>query len=379
MLRGKQPPEASLHVGIYCNFVPEEIVYALGAVPVRLCSGDEGAVRAGETVFPRDTCSLVKACVGEAVEGRGLFARADLLVIPTPCDAKKKLGGVMEAYKPVHVLQVPPSKSSAAAGQFWLSQIWDLIARLEDLTGRKLTARNLLASIELLNRRTAVFRRFLGLRKAVPSRVTGEEALMVTHASFYDDPARWTGKLEALCAERESADPVTDKRACRLMLTGAPVLFPNLKLVRAIEGAGAVVAIDDTCAGTQRLYNSTIARDTSLRKLVEAVAEKCLLPSTCPCFVEQADRLNRVIEMVEEYSIDGVVCHTLRVCPLFDIESVGIERELKRMGVPCLMLSTDYSIEDAAQIRNRVEAFVEMIAAPHDGAGFQIPPHRGAC
>jgi benzoyl-CoA reductase/2-hydroxyglutaryl-CoA dehydratase subunit BcrC/BadD/HgdB len=67
---------------------------------------------------------------------------------------------------------------------------------------------------------------------------------------------------------------------------------------------------------------------------------------------------------VDDYAIQGVVCHTLRVCPLFDIETMHIERELKRRGVPCLVLSTDYSLEDVAQIRNRVEAFVEMIAAP---------------
>ena len=355
-------------VGVYCNFVPEELIYALGAVPVRLCSGDDGSARAGETAFPRDTCSLVKACVGEAVENCELFGRADLLVIPTPCDAKKKLGGVMAAYKPVHMLGLPPSKAGPGAREFWMTQIWELVGKLESLTGRRLTRQGLQEAIELLNRRQSAFRRFLELRKSVPARVTGEEALLVTQASFHDEPTRWTGKLQELCEER-AASGITPKPAPRLMLSGAPVLYPNLKLVRAIEEAGAELAIDETCAGTQRLYNPTVVRETSLRKMVEAVAEKCLLPQTCPCFVENADRVNRIGEMVAEYSISGVVYHTLRMCPLFDIEAMQIQRELRRKAIPCLVLSTDYSLEDSAQILTRVEAFVEMVAAAQGNAG----------
>lgn len=354
-------------VGVYCNFVPEALIHALGAAPVRLCSGDREAARRGEELFPRDTCSLVKACVGNAIRGDGLFAELDLLVIPTPCDAKKKLGAVLSAFKPVHILQLPPSKDTPSAGQFWMSQVWELVPRLEELTGRALTREALEQAVLLVNRRQQAFRRFLELRQCIPAAVSGEEALTVTVASFTDDVARWTAQVEALCAEREARAPEA-ARTPRLLLTGAPLIHPHLSLVRIIEEAGAEVAIDESCAGTQRLYHPIVCRDRSLRAMVESVAETHLLPSTCPCFIEHADRMRRVQELAEEFRVDGVVYHCLRLCPAFDIESMAMARELRRLGLPQLTVSTDYAQADVEQVRNRVEAFIEMVTARRGAA-----------
>ncbi|MGD0110804.1 MAG: 2-hydroxyacyl-CoA dehydratase family protein [Armatimonadota bacterium] len=350
-------------VGVYCNFVPEALLCALGALPVRLCSGNREAARRGEELFARDTCSLVKSCVGNAIAGEGLFPRLDLLVIPTSCDAKTKLGAVLAAFKPVHVLQLPRTKSTRAAASFWIGEVWELARRLETLTGHKLTREALEEEIVLLNRRQQVFRRFLELRKRVPSLVTGEEALLVTGASFSDDPGRWTAHCEQLCAEREAAVNRSSERKLRLLLTGAPLIHPHLKLVQIIEQAGAEITIDELCSGTQRLYDPVVFRDRSLRAMVESVAEKHLLPSTCPCFAQQIDRMNRVQELASEFRVDGVVYHCLRVCPAFDIESMSMQRGLKQQGLPCLTITTDYGQEDTEQIRNRVQAFLEMLGA----------------
>jgi len=96
-------------------------------------------IKAGEELFSRDTCSLVKSCAGMAVRGKGLFPRLDLLVVPTPCNAKKKFGSLIESLKPLHIFHTPPGKTAPAALDFWLAQVWELVSRLEDLTGKKLT------------------------------------------------------------------------------------------------------------------------------------------------------------------------------------------------------------------------------------------------
>lgn len=351
-----------LVVGTYCNFVPEALVYALGARPVRLCSGDREAARAGEEQFPRDGCSLAKACLGQALGNDPLFARLDLLVLPTSCDAKTKLGALLAEHKPVYVMQLPRAKSTRNATRLWLEEVWALVARLEKLAGRGLTRAALEEAIARLNVREHAFRRFLALRMRVPSAVTGEEALLVTNASFTDDPARWTAQLERLCEERE-ARPAGARRP-RLLLTGAPLIHPHLKLMRLIEEAGAEIAIDELCSGTQRLYDPIVFRDPSLRAMVESVAEKHLLPSTCPCFADGTDRLKRVRELAEQYQVDGVVYHSLRVCPPFDLEAVTMLRALKEDGLPCLHLTTDYAQDDTEQIRTRVAAFLEMLRSP---------------
>jgi benzoyl-CoA reductase/2-hydroxyglutaryl-CoA dehydratase subunit BcrC/BadD/HgdB len=346
-------------VGTFCNFVPEELIVAAGAVPVRLCSGDAAAAGASEVFLPRDLCPSVKATAGAVQGGQGLHGRADLLVMPTPCDGKKKLGSVLAEFRAVHVLDLPPRKDSSSARAFWLDQVKELRHALEKLTGRSITRQTLRAAIELFNRRTAAWRRFLGLRHLV----SGTDALFVAQASFSDDVLRYTERLEALCAELEAKARTNgaESGGVRLLLTGAPLIWPNHKVIGLLEGGGGAVVADETCAGSQRLYQPTVLREWNLRAMLEALADKCLKPQTCPCFVDGGDRLNRILELVEAHAVQGVVYHNLRLCALFDIESFAVQRELRQRGIPMLTLATDFSQEDTGQLKNRVDAFLEMV------------------
>ncbi|MFQ6098964.1 MAG: 2-hydroxyacyl-CoA dehydratase subunit D, partial [Armatimonadota bacterium] len=175
-------------VGGLCNFVPEEIVLALGAAPVRLCAGDHVAARRAEEILPRDSCPVVKATVGLMERQQGLWGAIDLLVVPTSCDVKAKLPDVLGDSSSVHTLLLPRSKSDDGARQLWLRQVWEFGRRMEQLTGRKLTANSLRRAIDLLNARQEAARRLLEVRKAASPPISGEETLIVLGASFYDDP-----------------------------------------------------------------------------------------------------------------------------------------------------------------------------------------------
>ncbi|MBI5832780.1 MAG: 2-hydroxyacyl-CoA dehydratase [Armatimonadetes bacterium] len=346
-------------VGTFCNFVPEELILAVGAVSVRLCSGDADAATASETILPREVCSAVRATAGAVAGGAGLYGRADLLVMPTPCDGKKKLGSVLASIRPLHVLDLPPRKDSPGAKPFWRQQVGLLAERLEALTGHRLKRTALRAAIDLLNRRQAAYRRFLGLR--AQGLVGGADGLMVAQASFVADPAEYTDQLNLLCDELAQL-PTNGKTGPRLLLTGAPIIWPNHKVIDLIESAGGKVVADELCSGTQRLYQPTEIRENSLPELIGAVADKVLLPCTCPCFVDGTDRMNRLLELVDEHRVDGVVYHNQRLCALFDIESMAVGQALRDKRVPLLALQTDFSKEDVGQLRNRVDAFMEMIS-----------------
>ena len=51
-------------IGTYCVMVPQELIYAAGAQPVKLCSGSYTAFSIGDDKVPRDACPLVKAVEG---------------------------------------------------------------------------------------------------------------------------------------------------------------------------------------------------------------------------------------------------------------------------------------------------------------------------
>lgn len=51
-------------IGTYCVMVPGELIWAAGAMPVRLCSGSYTAYTIGDELVPRDACPLVKSVMG---------------------------------------------------------------------------------------------------------------------------------------------------------------------------------------------------------------------------------------------------------------------------------------------------------------------------
>jgi benzoyl-CoA reductase/2-hydroxyglutaryl-CoA dehydratase subunit BcrC/BadD/HgdB len=350
-------------IGTFCNMVPDELIYAAGAVPIRLCSGCFEAVKPGEENFPRDCCSLIKAAVGFAVADQPYFSMCDAIIIPSTCDGKKKLGEVLDDYRPVWMLSLPHDKDRQVSKDSWQSEIRILKKRLENLTGNALGRRELREAIVRTRARYDIMRTLLELRKNDPSVISGTDALIVVQSAFSDDLERWVGHTRKLCTELEGRarqEQASDKRV-RILLTGSPVIIPNFKIPLTIEHFDAVIAVDETCAGTQFLYDPVEVDEWTMSDMMRAISERYLMPSVCPCFIKSEDRIDRLLELKNAYRIDGIISHTQRLCLLFDVESMKVRRVMEEQGIPFLSVNTDYSREDLGQLRTRIEAFIEIL------------------
>lgn len=350
-------------IGIFCNFVPEELIYAVGAVPVRLCAGSYDTISIAEEVLPRDICPLVKSSFGFKVAGLSYFELCDAVISPTPCDAKKKLGEILSDYVTTWVLRLPQTKDPDYSKEYWLREMRLLKERLEELTGNKITKKRLKESIKLLHRRQAVFRHFYELRKHKPPLINGRDALLIIQTGFYDDINRWIEKTQDLCDELEErkSNKQLPLSNYRLLLTGAPIIWPNYKLLNIIEELGATIVIDELCSGTRYLYDPVEVDEWTMEGMLKAIANRYLLPSSCPCFIEGDDRIDKLLGAVEDFKVEGVVHYSLRLCPLYDMELPKVSRVFKDKGIPFLSIHTDYSLEDVEQLRTRIEAFLEML------------------
>lgn len=358
-------------IGSFCIFTPEELIYAAQATPVRLCAGFYDTISVAEEILPRDICPLVKSSFGFKVAGFSYFELCDAVIVPTPCDPKKKLGEILSDYLTVFPLKIPQDKSLTFSKELWFREIKILKERLEELTGNKITREKLKGAIELLHKRQAVFRRFYEIRKHNPALVNGRDAQLIIQSSFYDDIKRWIEKTEDLCnqlsnqpapAKRSSPEKsAIPKRKLRLLLTGAPVIWPNYKVLNIVEEAEAVIVADELCSGTRALYDPVEVDEWTMEGMLRAITNRYLLPSNCPCFIESDDRIDKLLQTVEDFKVDGVIHHSLRLCQIYDMELSKVAWVFKDKGIPFLSLHTDYSLEDVEQIRTRVEAFWEMI------------------
>ncbi len=366
--RGEALPRTGALVGTTCIHAPEELVYAMGAAPVRLCNGAYHYDQVGSDFMPAKSCSLVKAILGrlcsqDPVPGTG---KIDLVVNLTTCDQKKKAGAMIaEMGYPVYDLELPPSKDSEASRRYWQRSVRDFALRLHQLTGKKLKRKNLRAAMARTARAQAAFRTLHNLRTGSPALFLGKDAFLVTNAYFFDDITCWTEAVEKLNAElqvrREEGFQAAQRKAPRILFTGSPPIFPNLKLPLLIEEAGGVVVADETCSANRMLYDMTAVDEWLVGDMVDSLADKYLKPCTCPIFTNTLDRRRRLLELAAGFDVDGVVYQAFAGCQVYEMEQRNTADALNAKSIPMLYVETDYSPEDMGQMTTRIEAFLESI------------------
>ena len=349
-------------IGYFCNMVPVELIRALGARPLRLGCGNPALVQPGEEVLAGEICPLVKASFGALMDPECVAARCEAIIVPTSCDAKRKLGEVLSDFKPTFMLNLPPEQDARRYGQSAAREIKRLADFLGQQLGRKLARRNLLPAIDESRRRTQVVRELMKERVERPAALTIRDFHIVVQSSFAGaDPEMWLRKAGRVIDEVRAFEPSRRRVRPRIVLTGAPVIWPNFKVLNLIEESGADVVADTLCTGAQSCFDPVVTDETSPRALMRALACRYIFASPCPCFVSQGTRLSRVLELVEESRADGVINYSLRLCQLFDMEVYRLSRVLKEHKIPLLNLRTDYSLEDTEQLRVRLEAFFETV------------------
>ena len=350
-------------VGTFCVFVPEEIVLAAGGIQVGLCAGAEVGKGEAEKVLPRNTCALIKSFVGFKLGRLCPFIEScDLIVGETTCDGKKKAYEIFSDYSPVHVMEIPQMKN-ASDRELWRSEILRFKEKVEETTGNKITVEGLKEATHLLNGRRRALQRLNRLREAVPTPISGRDALLINQISFYDDPVRFTSKIEELCDELEervkSGQGIAPEGTSRLMLSGCPMAVPNWKLPYIIESSGAVVVGEESCIGTRNTRDLVDESPRTMDGMLDAILDR-YMKIDCACFTPNTERLDNIVKMAQDLKVKGVIHYGLSFCQPYAIEAYKVEKALTKAGIPMLSIETDYSMEDVEQLKTRVEAFVEM-------------------
>jgi len=351
-------------VGTFCVFVPEELALAVDAVQVGLCAGAEAGFDAAEKLVPRNTCALIKSFIGFKLAKLCPYTSScDLIVGETTCDGKKKAYEAFAAHAPMYVMEVPQQKNPADKALF-RAELVRFKEKLEELTGRKITAQNLAAAIKTVNAKRRALQRLNRLRAAVPTPISGRDVLLINQVSFYDDPVRFTASIEKLCDELEErvrkGEGVVPAGAPRLMLAGCPMAVPNWKLPYVIESSGAVVVGEESCIGTRNTRDLVAEDGSTVDEMLDALVDR-YMKIDCATFTPNAERQANILDMAQELKADGVIQYTLMFCQPYANEAIRIGQALTDQGLPALAIETDYSMEDVAQLKTRVEAFVEML------------------
>jgi benzoyl-CoA reductase/2-hydroxyglutaryl-CoA dehydratase subunit BcrC/BadD/HgdB len=352
-------------IGTFCVYVPEEIVLSVDGVCIGLCAGADVGTDEAEKYIPRNTCALIKAFMGFKLAGLCPYSElTDLIVGETTCDGKKKAYEIFDDItKKVYVMELPNMKGEEGR-RLWGSEVRRFASKLEELSGKKITIEKLRESSHIVNEKRKSLQRLSSLRAANPVPISGLDALLINQISFYDDPVRFTEKVNELCDELEvrvnSGTGVSDKRSPRIMVSGSPMAIPNWKLHAIIEGSDAVVVGEESCVGERNFRSLLDEEFTSFDDAMEKISSR-YMTIDCACFTPNTERLDNIKEMSKRLRADGIIHYSLQFCTPYMMEAYKAKKAVDDLGIPYLRIETDYSMEDFGQLKTRIEAFLEMI------------------
>ena len=353
-------------IGLYCSYVPIELIYAAGAVPVSLCATSEKPIAAAERDLPKNLCPLIKASYGHAITDTcPFFYFSDFIIGETTCDGKKKMFELLNEVKPTHVMHLPQNNLDQKGYPFWADEVRKLKAKIEAFYGITISNSDLRKAIEDCNQERQHLINFFELSALDPTPISGLEQFNVKEAFGFqydiqkknDELVKRTQELKAYW-EKELKGTI-DSRP-RILITGCPLGGVKEKILAKIEELGAVIVGYDSCSGIRtqmEMVDENPARDP-----IESIAEK-YLKTNCSVMSPNPGRFRDLDYLIEHYRADAVIECTLVACHTFNLESHSIGKYVEQKGLPYMHLESDYSQADAAQFATRIEAFLEIVRA----------------
>ncbi len=347
-------------VGIYCEFSPRELILAADAIPICLCGYSQSKIAPAEAILPSMLCPLIKSSFGYVVtESCPFFMSSEFIVAETTCDGKKKMYEILQRWKPMFVLELPQKPDEEMAFQHWLSEVEKLKEYIEDRLQVEITHEKLREAIRFMNEERRTLRELQECMKVNPVPMSGYDMSLVFGRVV--DREVYMSHVRELLAELQD-NIVQDKLAGkegdkRIMLTGCPTGLGADKVIKLTEECDAVIVCRESCTGIKSV--DTLVDEE--KPPLEAIAERYFqLP--CSCMTPNQRRLELIDRLVEEFNVDGVIDLTWEACHTYNVESYLIAEHLKdKYNLPLLHVETDYSDSDVAQLRTRIEAFLDIL------------------
>ncbi|MGA7676887.1 MAG: 2-hydroxyacyl-CoA dehydratase family protein [Dehalococcoidia bacterium] len=351
-------------VGYIGRFVPEELIYASGALPYLLCRG--GQPEPPDAVIPymlRFMSPYSRSQIGYHLLGIDpVVPMLDLIVVQCSDCHESRLADLFEYFKlPTVRLGVPPDWKKSLSRDYYYKGLTQLKEKLEGLTGNKISDGKLKESIGSINEIRGLLRKINLLRREQLPNIGGYDFIRLNHYSFYCDPEMLTGKLKDLYKELQRDKSPFSTEEPRILLAGHVVGVGDYVVPKLIEDSGGIVAAEFLDEGMRHCAWNVKTDGDLMRNLGETYYLERTPPSIFqPGWEERVEIMNKLIK---DFNIDGVIWYELAFEEIYDLECSIISRAMAEMNIPFLKLesSYEYSREAVGPLTTRVESFIESV------------------
>ena len=352
-------------VGWLAYNIPEEIIYALGLIPIRVGQGGDGRlVEVGARHISTKNCVFVRQVLGQFAEKTDPYIKQlDLVAIDATCIQLYRLEELINFYfdyKTV-VLGVPRNFATKEGHEYFRKEVEHFTKKLELFAGVSLEQSKLQEAINIYDGIREAIKTLYSYQSKDNAPLSWRDVSAVINAGYNLDRLRYLELLQELIKEVEekTSEPQENQAIeARVFLSGSLIPPGDTKLIDIIEQLGGRIVGDDLWSGLNFFLNLEIKEPTPFG-VADAYLDRIPHASLPYLDLPTDGRLANLKHQIQQFNADGVIYHTLRYCDAFTFKAGETKDVLK--NVPFLEIHTEYSGSDFEAIRTRVEAFVEMI------------------
>lgn len=339
-------------LGYFEPYMPEEVIYAAGILPVRLLSRHEPDDQTDRNIYA--SCACARDIVNQMALGH--FDYVDGLNYAEACQWMRHAfisGQYFQSFSYTCDIFVPDYVDGHRSKDVMLSEVKTLKKSLEEWTGKVITNEALDHAIDVYNTNRRLMRQVYELRRAENPVIPGSEAMDMVLASQIMDKEDHNRILRQMLQEitrREVRYP-----GPRLMLIGSPTSDSDIE--RLVEELGAVVVIDELCTGSSYFWNEVIPQDDRLLAISLRYLGKphCALKDN-----NWRRRPQHIHQLYEDWNAQGVIIAKQIYCHPHGTDNPHMWTVLREKNYPFHFLERDTTLP-VRETKTRLEAFIDMV------------------
>lgn len=342
-------------VGIGPYYVPEELVYAAGAIPFGIW-GRIGTAREAQKYFPPFYCSICQMTLE-----MGLCGTLDKLsgfMTTGLCDTLRAASQNWRAGVkgiPLIFVSQPQNRRDAFGLEYATESYCQVRRKVEECVGAIVEDDALRQAIRLYNEWRAAMREFVMLAGTHPAEVSIADRVAVVQAGYYQDKAVHLEAVRELNAAL-AALPDSAEGYRRIVLSG---IYEDIPAITRMLDENRFAVVADDLAKESRAYAIRVPEEGDpIRALA---AGFCAIEADSLLYDPEKLHVSHVVDLARENGADGVVVLLAKFCDPEEFDAPLIAKACREAGVAHVAIEVDQSTESYEQARTQLETFAEII------------------
>ena len=274
-VRAWKQRSGGLAVGFMPIYIPRELLYAQGVLPVGIMGGgDDLEIIRGDAYYQSYICHIPRSTIELGLNGS--LDCLDGMIFPATCDVIRNLSGMWQLQFPgklARYFDVPQNFDATVGGKFYRRELEDISRELSERGARPLDEAALRAAIATYNENRRRVEALFRIRRDSPWKVPTHELYLLLRASQVmpvEDSTTMLAEYGAAVVDDESRQPMDQ---ARVLLTGSFCEQPPLGLIKTLERSGCYIVEDDFVQVHRFIRGEIATEGDPLDNLVRAFVE----------------------------------------------------------------------------------------------------------